>query len=155
MRFSCLRHLLLTLALIVALSAVATIPAAAAEPGPRWVTPSNGSVLPYMNDLTFTVEPISGAGEYLYGFFENGKMVWENYANERHLNGTTYMLHKGTAGHRALGSGAGGRPSWPLQLWVRGYISSGGGHHWSEASIINVTVAGFGCITGPGGECRY
>src|SRR4051812_20407833 len=106
-------HLLLTVALIVALTGVTVIPAAAAEPGPRWVTPSDGSPLPYMNDLTFAVDPIPGASEYLYGFFENGKMVWENYANGRHLSGTTYVLRKGSAGHRALGRGAGGRASWP------------------------------------------
>jgi hypothetical protein len=132
------------------------IPATAAEPGPGWVTPHNGDQLPYLNDLTFTVTSIPGANEYLYGFFENGRMVWENYANEGRLDGTTYFLPKGSEGHRALGSGAQGQVSWSLQLWARGYIDDGlGNYHWSEASIIDVTLVGFGCIIGPGGRCDY
>lgn len=130
--------------------AAAAQSAAAAEPGPPWITPHDGDTLVYLNDLHFEVGAIPNSVGYLYGFFENGVRVWENEANQHRLDGTTYDLPKGSPGYRALGSGARGQPSWPLQLWVRGYISDGGGHyHWSEADIINVTVAGYGCIYDP------
>jgi hypothetical protein len=153
-----LRLLLLPVALAVMVAAGLASPVKAAEPGPEWMSPRDGEQIPYINpELTFRVAPIPNATQYLYGFFENGKMVWENYANERHLDGTTYILRRGSAGHRALGSGANGNVSWPLQLWVRGYVNDGGGRfHWSEASIINVRLVGFGCIYVPSsGACTY
>jgi len=124
--------------------------------GPSWVAPTAGAAIPYENDLILEAAPIAGAREYLFGFFENGQPVWENYANERRLDGPIYVLPHGSAGHRALGQGANGRPSWPLQLWVRGYVHDGEDrYHWSEASVIDVTLVGFGCINGPGGACLY
>ena len=127
-----------------------------AEPGPEWISPTSAANVPYPNDLIFEVAPISGAREYLFGFFENGQAVWENYANERRLDAPTYVLPYGSDGHRALGLETAGRTSWPLQLWARGYIHDGGDqYHWSEATIIDVTVVGFGCIHGPGGACLY
>jgi hypothetical protein len=147
---SMLYRLLLAVVLVLGGVGVASaVPATAAEPGPRWITPHDGDVVPYPNDLVFEVAPVGGSVGYLYGFFENGKPVWENYANERHLDGTQYVLPRNGEGHRALGSGAAWRVSWPLQIWVRGYIREGSNYHWTEASIINVTLVGFGCIYDP------
>lgn len=143
---------------------VTTAPAAGGSPtpqdpkerGPSWISPRPAATIPYPDDLVFEVTPIPGAREYLFGFFENDRPVWENYANDRRLDGPTYVLPYGSPGHRALGEGAGGRTSWPLQLWVRGYIHDGGDrYHWSEASVIDVTLVGFSCISGPGGACTY
>jgi len=138
--------------LLAAVLVVGIIPATraeAAESGPQWITPHDGDTVPYLNDLVFQVQPVDNSVGYLYGFFENGEMVWENYANEGHLDGTQYVLKKGSRGHHALGSGAQWRVSWPLQIWVRGYIHQGSQYHWTEASIINVTLVGFGCIYDP------
>jgi hypothetical protein len=153
------------IALLCSLALAAVVPAAvgsvaqpavAAEPGPPWITPHNGDTIPFPNDLYFQVGAIPRSVGYLYGFFENGTAVWENWANEHHLDGTTYPLPLGSPGHRALGSGARGQVSWPLQIWVRGYIDDGGGnYHWSDADIINVTLVGFGCIYDPAtGGCN-
>jgi hypothetical protein len=141
------------LALVLVGCASPIVPAAAAEPGPQWITPHDGEMVPYPNDLVFEVAPVNGAVGYLYGFNENGQWVWENWSHERHLDGTRYILARGSPGHLALSFGAMGQVSWPLQIWVRGYILEGGQYHWTEASIINITLVGFGCIYGPGGSC--
>ncbi len=40
------------------------------------------------------------------GFFQDGKPVWENYANEHVLPGTTYTIAPGSAAHEAIKPGA-------------------------------------------------
>ena len=142
----------LVLALVLIDGALTGVPAAA-EPGPMWITPLDGETVPYPNDLVFEVAPVNGAVGYLYGFKENDQFVWENNANEGHLDGTRYILTKGSTGYFAVGNGANGQVSWPLQIWVRAYILQGGQYHWTEASIINTTLVGFGCIYGPRGSC--
>jgi hypothetical protein len=157
-----LRRLLLALMVVGGTSPV-VLASAAAEPGPQWITPWDGASVTYLDfvhheavDLVFEVRPVNGSVGYLYGFFENGQMVWENWANERHLDGTRYVLARGSAGHLALGSGANRQIAWPLQIWVRGYILEGGQYHWTDASIINVTLyGGYDCIWGPNGSCSY
>jgi len=156
------RRFLLALVMALALTAAFTMtasapPARAAEPGPEWVTPRDGATVPYLNDLVFQVQAIPGASEYLFAFSrDDGAAVWENYANERHLNGTTYVLPVGSPGHRALGSIAEWRVSWPLILTSRGYINDGNGrYHWSEESKIRITLVGFGCIYTSSGGCNY
>jgi hypothetical protein len=149
---------IMTLSLIMALTTAASpYPVRAAEPGPEWVTPRNDEDVPYLNDLVFQVQPIPGADSYLYAFSrEDGAAVWENYANERHLDGTTYVLPVGSPGHRALGSIAEWRVSWPLILTVRGYINDGyGDYHWSEESQIRIRLVGYGCIYTQTGGCDY
>jgi hypothetical protein len=39
---------------------------------------------------------------YLWGFFQNGKMVWENRKNEGKLSGPSYGPLVGSAGWNAL-----------------------------------------------------
>jgi hypothetical protein len=124
-----------------------------AEPGPQWTTPNAGATVPYPNDLVFEVAPVNGAVGYRFSFIENGQLVWENLSHERRLDGARYTIARDSAGHLALGFGAGGRTSWPVQVWVRAYIRDGDQYHWTEASIINITLVGFGCTVGPGGSC--
>lgn len=90
--------------MLIAVSAVA--PAAlAAVPGPTVDSPSDGQTINYNGDLAVHVEPVEGASGYLYGFFQNSDMVWENYANERHLSGTDYNISVNTPGHAAIQPG--------------------------------------------------
>jgi hypothetical protein len=127
--------------------------ASQAEPGPRWVTPHDGDIVPYLNDLVFEVTPVTGAVGYLYSFKEGDQFVWENWSHERHLDGTRYVLTTDSPGALALGFGAHGQTSWSLQIGVRAYIFAGGQYHWSDATSINITLVGFACILGPGGTC--
>ena len=142
---------------LVALGVVGAPPAAAALPGPVVTTPTFGQLVDYAGDLPVHVEPVSGASGYLYGFFENGAAVWENYANERTLSGTDYTIKAGTPAHEAIKPG-------PVDIWVRALVNG----QWTDATIIKVTFAPASsgstsppsnggqqppwfCITGPNG----
>lgn len=129
------------MAVVIALTATAFLvpalfprPALAAPPpgsGPTFVYPSNGETLPYSSSLVFEVRPIADATGYLWGFFQQGKAVWENYQNERVLSGTKYRIDPGTAAHNAIQPGA-------LQVWVRALVNE----KWTDATILDINVAG-------------
>lgn len=78
----------------------------------------------------FEVEPVAGASGYLWGFFQQETMVWENCRDERRLSDSAYRIRPGTTAHDAIGPGA-------LQVWVRALVNGG----WTEAAIRNVTLA--------------
>jgi hypothetical protein len=107
-----------------------TPPALAAVPGPTMLSPSDGQTLNYNGDFSVRVEPVAEASGYLYGFFQNSTMVWENYANERHLSGTEYTIALNTPAHAAIKPGA-------LQIWARAMVNGA----WTDATISNVTLA--------------
>jgi hypothetical protein len=98
--------------------------------GPTFVYPVNGQHLGYDGWFLFKVSPVDGASGYLYGFFQNGTMVWENYRDEHTLSGTEYGIAPGSAGHSAIQPGA-------LQVWVRGLVNG----QWTDATIINIDVS--------------
>jgi hypothetical protein len=104
------------------------------QPGPALVSPTSGQTLDFGRQLVLEVRPVDGATGYLWGFFQNGKAVWENYANEHVLSGTTYTIAPGSAAHEAIKPGA-------LQIWIRGLV----GGQWTDATIVDVAlVAGTG-----------
>lgn len=123
--------------LLIAASAIAP-PALAAVPGPTVVSPSDGQTLDFNGNVSVSVDPVEGSSGYLYGFFQNNSMVWENYANERQLSGTEYTIAANTPAHAAIKPG-------PLQIWARASVNGA----WTDATILNVTLtAGGGEING-------
>lgn len=120
--------LLTALGLFVSVVVVAS-PALAAQPGPVVVAPSYGQALDHAGDVVVTVKPVSGASGYLFGFFQNGSGVWENYANERTLSGTEYAIRAGTAAHEAVKPGV-------VDIWVRALVDN----QWTDATIIKVML---------------
>jgi hypothetical protein len=119
----------ITLAIAVVFLMPQTASANQPLPGPAPMSPTSGQTIDAGSVLTFEVRPVDGATGYLWGFFQNGQAVWENYANERVLSGTTYTIAPGSAAHQAIKPGA-------LQIWVRGLV----GGQWTDATIIDVTV---------------
>lgn len=115
------------LLLLVPPTAMASQPA---RPGPAPVAPTSGQTLDRGGSLVFEVRPVDGATGYLWGFFQNGEPVWENYADEHVLSGTTYTMAPGSPAHQAIKPGA-------LQVWVRGLV----GGQWTDATIVDVLVA--------------
>lgn len=95
--------------------------------GPRFVYPENGQTLDYEGAYLFKVKPVPGASGYLWGFFQGGEMVWENYANERKLSGTEYGIHPGTSAHKRFAKG-------DVEVWVRGLVDG----EWTDATIITI-----------------
>lgn len=153
----------LAVALTVVLASAASPPALAASPGPIFVYPTDGQTLDY-GSLFFKVNPVEGASGYLYGFFQNGNAVWENYHDEHTLSGTEYSIAADSPGHRAIHPGA-------LQVWVRALVDG----QWTDATIININTTDnsapdngnsgqpsgggqpgqpqFYCVRGPNGGC--
>jgi hypothetical protein len=80
---------------------------------PGFVYPKNDQTLDYEGAYLFKVKPVPGASGYLWGFFQGGKMVWENYADERKLSGTEYGIQPGTSAHKRFVEG-------DVDVWVRG-----------------------------------
>lgn len=88
---------------------------------PTMVNPINGSTIRYDCLQYFTVEPVFGARYYLFGFFQNGQLVYEEMTTEPHLE--TYI----------------GSPTYEegnMQIWVRALK----GPNWTRARKIYVTL---------------
>jgi hypothetical protein len=148
-------------ALTTVLDAIAPVPAVAALPGPSFVYPTDGQTLDYGKSFLFKVNPVNGASGYLYGFFQGGTAVWENYHDEHILSSTEYGIATDSPGHRAIHPGA-------LQVWVRALVDG----QWTDATIININIADdtapdgnsapngsngqppFYCINGPNSTCN-
>jgi lysophospholipase L1-like esterase len=95
--------------------------------GPSFIYPKNGQTLDYEGAYLFKVKPVPGASGYLWGFFQGGKMVWENYRNERKLSGTEYGIQPGTPAHKKFVKGT-------VAIWVRGLVNG----KWTKATIITI-----------------
>lgn len=146
--------MLLAILLIVTSAIAAPAVASAAEPGPKMVFPVNGATLRTEGSYLFKVVPVPRSTGYLYGFFQDGKPVWENWSHEHVLSGPEYAMPVGSAAHAAVQPGK-------LQLWVRALVDA----NWTDATIVDLQVASaaqpvpgggppvFYCIIGPGGTC--
>jgi hypothetical protein len=107
--------------------------------GPSFIYPKNGQTLDYEGAAyLFKVKPVPGASGYLWGFFQGGKMVWENYRNEGKLSGTQYGIQPGTPAHKKFVKGN-------LEVWVRGLVNG----KWTNATIITIDLQPKATSTGP------
>ena len=117
--------LLAVLALVVAtFSQHAT---ASAVGGPVFIYPTDGQTLDYEGSYLFKVQPIASAEGFLWGFFQNGVMVWENYRDEGVLSGNEYGIHPGTIAHSKFAPG-------DVEVWVRAAING----QWTDATVITI-----------------
>src|SRR5215211_767119 len=82
---------------------------------PVFVYPVDGQTLDYKGSYLFKVEPIAAAQGFLWGFFQNGVMVWENYRDEGKLSTNEYGIHPGTTAYTKFAPGS-------VQVWVRALI---------------------------------
>jgi hypothetical protein len=89
--------------------------------------PSEGQTLNYGDSYLFKVSPIEDAEGYLWGFFQNGVMVWENLRDEGHLSSNEYGIHPNSKAHEIIQPGV-------LQIVVRGSING----QWTESISVNV-----------------
>ena len=65
----------------------------------------------------FKLKPIEGADSYLWSFFQNGEMVWQNLRDEQQLAGIEYGIHPGSEAHSEFSPG-------DVEVWVRASINS-------------------------------
>lgn len=94
---------------------------------PVFVYPADGQKLDYEGSYLFKVEPIANSKEFLWGFFQNGQMVWENYRDEKVLSGTEYGIHPETIAHGKFVPGK-------VEVWVRALING----QWTDPAIITI-----------------
>lgn len=95
--------------------------------------PVDGQVLDYEGSYLFRVQPIPSAEGFLWGFFQNGVMVWENYRDEGILSGDEYGIHPSTLAHSKFVPG-------PVEVWVRASING----QWTDAAVITIHLRSAG-----------
>ena len=77
----------------------------------------------------FKLKPIEAADGYLWSFFQNGVMIWQNLRDEGQLSGIEYGIHPGSEGHTRFVPGE-------VDVWVRASING----QWTGAIIITVRL---------------
>lgn len=95
----------------------------------RFEYPLDGQTIDYTGDYSFKVEPVEGADGYLWGFFQNGEMVWENKRDEQQLSGNEYEILAGSEAHSKFVPGE-------LEVWVRATVNG----QWTDAITVIVTL---------------
>ena len=100
---------------------------------PSFIYPVDGQVLDYEGSYLFKVKPVPGAQGYLWGFFQNGEMVWENFRDEGVLSGDEYGIHPGTLANSRFVPG-------PVEVWVRASING----QWTDAAVITIHLQSTG-----------
>jgi hypothetical protein len=70
---------------------------------------------------------VEDAQGYLWGFFQDGVMVWENLRDEGHLSSNEYGIWTGTTAHDKFSIG-------DVQVWVRAWVNG----EWTDATVITI-----------------
>jgi hypothetical protein len=94
---------------------------------PVFVYPVNGQTLDYPGAYLFKVEPIAAAQGFLWSFFQNGVMVWENLRDEGILSGNEYGIHPGTEAHGRFVPGS-------VEVWVSAMVDT----QWTDTAVITI-----------------
>ena len=97
-----------------------------AEP-PSFVYPTNEQNLDFEGDYLFKVTAVPNADGYLFGFFQDDVLVWENFRDEGTLSGTEYGIQQDTEAHARFHPG-------DVDVWVRAYIDG----TWTDARVITI-----------------
>jgi hypothetical protein len=97
---------------------------------PLLISPKEGQDISYAGDWIFNIQPSPYyADSYLWGFFQNGVLVWENLRDEKKLSGTQYTISSTSLAHSKFAPGK-------LTVVVRAQI----GRIWTPANQITVTL---------------
>lgn len=117
--------------LILCVTALLILMGAASSCEPTFVYPTNGQVLDYEGSYMFKVTPVQGASGYLFGFFQDGQMIYENYADDQTLSPDgEFALHRGNPHRLAFD------PNLPTKVMARALVDN----QWTNASEITITL---------------
>lgn len=94
---------------------------------PEMVYPQDGQVLDLEGSYIFRVKPVAGASGYLFGLFQNGIMVYENYRDTGYLNGTDFALWESNPAHNKFKTGE-------VKVMIRAMINN----QWTDAREITI-----------------
>lgn len=99
-------------------------------PVPQMVYPQDGQALDLEEAYKFKVKPVSGASGYLFGLFQNGVMIYENYRDTKQLS---------TNGEFALGASDPVHVNFhtgEMKVMIRALVSG----QWTDARTITITL---------------
>lgn len=107
-----------------------TAPASISTGVPEMVYPGDGHTLDLEGAYMFKVKLVAGATGYLFGLFQDGTMVYENWRDNQTLspNGE-FALWEDNPAHAKFHAGA-------VRVMVRASINGS----WSDARTINITL---------------
>lgn len=103
--------------------------ASSGVPKPVFDYPVDGQTIDYIYSYLFRVEPVGNAQGFLWGFSQNGTLVWENLRDEGVLSGNEYGIHPGSAAHEKFVPGN-------VDVMVRVMVNG----QWSDATTITITL---------------
>ncbi|HET8630681.1 MAG TPA: hypothetical protein VFL91_24955 [Thermomicrobiales bacterium] len=89
------------------------------------MSPHDGQPIDYAGSYLFAVRPVSGADGYLWGFKQNGSVVWEDHGSEQ------YGIPPGTPAHAKFHMGA-------VEVLVRANICGA----WTQVGAITISLNG-------------
>lgn len=116
------------LVLLLGVLALTRVPyAKATVPGPTFDYPYDGQTLGYTDAYLFRVSPVADAEGYLWGFFQNGVMIWENSRDEGHLSSNEYGIWPDSTAHDKFSVG-------DVKVCVRAWVND----EWTDATIITI-----------------
>lgn len=97
---------------------------------PDMVYPVNGQTLDLEGAYMFKVKSVEGSTGYLFGLFQDGQMVYENYRDTRQLSSNgEFALWENNPFHNKFHQG-------PVEVWVRAYVNN----KWTDARIITINL---------------
>jgi hypothetical protein len=96
---------------------------------PVFISPNPGETLKLGQTWTFKVEAITASQGFLWGFFQNGEMIWENFRDEGVLSTNEYTISSGSMIQKKFSPG-------PLTVEVRAFINN----EWKEANRQTLTI---------------
>lgn len=97
---------------------------------PVMIYPQNGQTLDLEGAYMFKVQPIPGAQGYLFGFFQNGVMIYENWRDTRRLSPDgVFNIWESDPAHAKFKAG-------PVQVWIRGWVNN----RWTNAREITIIL---------------
>ncbi|MBN2257062.1 MAG: hypothetical protein JW704_04465 [Anaerolineaceae bacterium] len=106
-------------------------PGVQAATGPVFDYPVNGQSLDYNGAYLFRVLPMENATGYLWGFFQNDILVWENLRDQEQLSTHEYEISTGSPAHANFVPG-------DLEVWVRAFIDE----QYTDATVITIHLVG-------------
>jgi hypothetical protein len=99
-------------------------------PTPQFVYPVDGQTLDYYGWYMFKVNPINDAQGFLWGFEQNGQLIWENLRDDGYLSGNEYNIPPGPIQAKFVPG--------PVKVIVRAYINN----QWTNVNIIQIILDG-------------
>ena len=91
--------------------------------------PKDGQLCGYDGPFYLQVNPVKGADGYLWSFYQNGELVWENLRDEGSLSTNNYVFEKSSLAHDSYMPG-------DLTIGVRAKLFGG----WSKEATITVKI---------------